>query len=64
MLAISKKPNPTVLQKTIGLNDFYHRSNDWEYPMGHISMVGKQDLESLRAGAPAFAPRVALDFIA
>jgi choline dehydrogenase-like flavoprotein len=64
MLAISKKPNPTMFQKTIGLNDFYHRSNDWEYPMGHISMVGKQDLESLRAGAPVFAPRVALDFIA
>lgn len=64
MLAISKKPNPTVFQKTIGLNDFYHRSEDWEYPLGHISMVGKQDLESLRAGAPPFAPGLALDAIA
>ena len=32
--------------------------------MGHIAMVGKQDLESLRAGAPAFAPGLALDVMA
>jgi choline dehydrogenase-like flavoprotein len=64
LLAISKRPNPTMFQKTIGLNDFYHRSDDWDYPLGHISMVGKQDLESLRAGAPPFAPGLALDFVA
>ncbi|KXK03614.1 MAG: 6'''-hydroxyparomomycin C oxidase [Nitrospirae bacterium] len=64
MLAISKTPNPTVFQKTIGLNDFYFQSPDWEFPMGHISMVGKQDLASLRAGAPAFAPGIALDVLA
>jgi choline dehydrogenase-like flavoprotein len=64
MLAISKTPNPTVFQKTIGLNDFYHRSDDFEFPLGHISMVGKQDLESLRAGAPPFAPGLALDVMA
>lgn len=64
MLAISKRPNPTVFQKTIGLNDFYHASAEWDYPMGHISMIGKQDLDSLRAGAPAFAPDLALDVVA
>lgn len=64
MLAISKRPNPTVFQKTIGLNDFYFPSAEWDYPMGHISMIGKQDLESLRAGAPAFAPDKALDAMA
>jgi choline dehydrogenase-like flavoprotein len=64
MLAISKRPNPTVFQKTIGLNDFYFRSDDWGYPMGHISMVGKQDLDMLRTGAPAFAPGLALDVLA
>ncbi|WP_447977524.1 GMC oxidoreductase [Candidatus Nitrospira bockiana] len=64
LLAISKEPNPTQFQKTIGLNDFYFRSDDWDYPMGHISMVGKQDLEMLRAGAPAFAPGLALDVLA
>ena len=64
MLAISKTPNPTVFQKTIGLNDFYHRADDWEYPLGHISMVGKQDLDMLSTGAPVFAPGLALDIIA
>jgi len=64
MLALSKTPNPTVFQKTIGLNDFYHRSDDFEFPLGHISMVGKQDMESLRAGAPPFAPGLALDLMA
>ncbi|ALA60391.1 FAD-dependent oxidoreductase [Nitrospira moscoviensis] len=64
MLAISKRPNPTVFQKTIGLNDFYFGSAEWDYPMGHISMVGKQDLDMLRTGAPAFAPGLALDVLA
>ena len=64
MLAISKRPNMTVFQKTIGLNDFYFPSAEWDYPMGHISMVGKQDLEMLRTGAPAFAPGLALDALA
>lgn len=64
MLAISKRANMTVFQKTIGLNDFYCASPDWDYPMGHISMVGKQDLDMLRTGAPAFAPGLALDVLA
>jgi choline dehydrogenase-like flavoprotein len=64
LLALSKQPNPTVFQKTIGLNDFYFGSDDWDYPMGHISMVGKQDLEMLRLGAPPFAPGLALDAVA
>ena len=64
MLAISKRPNPTVFQKTIGLNDFYYASADWDYPMGHISMIGKQDFEMLKLGAPPFAPGLALDVAA
>ncbi|WNM64140.1 GMC family oxidoreductase [Candidatus Nitrospira neomarina] len=64
MLAISKRPNPTQFQKTIGLNDFYFGSPDWHFPMGHISMVGKQDLDMLKSGAPGFAPGMALDVMA
>ena len=64
MLAISKRPNPTVFQKTIGLNDFYFPSADWDYPMNHISMIGKQDMEMLKLDAPAFAPGKALDAMA
>jgi len=64
LLAISKRPNPTVFQKTIALNDYYFRSEASDFPLGHISMVGKSDAELLRVGAPPFAPGVALDFIA
>jgi choline dehydrogenase-like flavoprotein len=64
MLAISKTPNPTVFQKTIGLNDFYCSSPGWDFPMGHISMIGKSDMDHLRAGAPAFSPGFALDQMA
>lgn len=64
LLAISKKPNPTVFQKTLGLNDFYFRSDDWDYPLGHIQMLGKTNAEILKGDAPVFAPGLALDFIA
>lgn len=43
VLAVSKTPNPTRFQKTLGLNDFYFGSDDWDYPLGHIQMVGKSD---------------------
>ena len=41
VLAISKEPNPTVFQKTLGVNDYYFASDAWEFPMGNIQMVGK-----------------------
>ena len=34
VLALSKEENPTVFQKTLGLNDFYFGSDDFEYPLG------------------------------
>src|SRR6185295_3106559 len=56
LLAISKCPNPTIFQKTLSVNDFYFGSDDFQYPMGHISFVGKLDRDALRGGAPAIAP--------
>ena len=64
LMAISKCPNPTVFQKTLAINDFYFGSKDWEYPMGHISFVGKLDADTLKAGAPAIAPGWTLDLMA
>ncbi len=64
LLAVSKCPNPTVFQKTLGVNDFYFGSDDFPYPMGHISFVGKLDGVTLSAGAPAIAPGFALDQMA
>ena len=64
LMALSKCPNPTVFQKTLALNDFYFGSPDWDYPMGHISFVGKLDAYTLRAGAPAIAPGWTLELMA
>jgi choline dehydrogenase-like flavoprotein len=64
VVVISKKPNPTKFQKTLGLNDYYHGAGDAEYPLGHIQMLGKQDEATLEAGAPKYAPHFALDYMA
>ena len=64
MLALSRCENPTVFQKTFGLNDFYFASKDWDFPMGHISFVGKSDAEILSAGAPKIVPGFTLDLMA
>jgi len=64
LMAISKCPNPTVFQKTLALNDFYLGSKEWNFPMGHISFVGKLDGVALSAGAPAIAPGFTLDLMA
>jgi choline dehydrogenase-like flavoprotein len=63
LMAISKCPNPTVFQKTLSLNDYYFGSQDWAFPMGHISFVGKLDGDTLKAGAPALAPHWTLDLM-
>src|SRR5262249_35680960 len=64
LMAVSKCPNPTTFQKTVGVNDFYFASKEWEFPMGHISFVGKLDGATLAAGAPAIAPGFTLDIMA
>ncbi len=64
LMAISTTPNPTVFQKTMALNDFYFGAPEWDYPMGHISFVGKLDADTLAAGAPPVVPGFTLDLMA
>jgi choline dehydrogenase-like flavoprotein len=64
VLAISHHANTTRFQKTLGLNDFYYRAPDWEYPLGHISFVGKTDANVLAAGAPRLVPGFTLEQMA
>ena len=52
VLALSKEPNPTVFQKTLGVNDFYFGSDDFDYPMGNIQMVGKSSAPMYRGEKP------------
>src|SRR4051794_19966742 len=67
VLALSKEPNPTVFQKTLGLNDFYLASDGIEYPLGNIQMVGKSSAEMYRGEKPIqtrLAPEWTLDKVA
>jgi len=67
VLAISKEPNPTKFQKTLGLNDFYFGMPGFEYPMGNIQMVGKSSGPMYKGEKPieaGLAPMFALDDVA
>ena len=52
VLAISKEPNPTQYQKTLGLNDFYFGMEGFNYPAGNIQMVGKSQAPMFRGEKP------------
>jgi choline dehydrogenase-like flavoprotein len=64
VIALSREPNPTRFQKTLGVNDYYWGADDFDYPLGHIQMLGKSDGHMLKAGAPRFAPTLALEYMA
>ena len=52
VLALSKEPNDTVFQKTLGVNDYYFAGEEWEFPMGNIQMVGKSVADMYRGEQP------------
>ncbi len=64
VVAVSQTTNPTTFQKTLGVNDYYWDAPDSDLPLGHIQMLAKSDRNILRAGAPWFAPPLALDYLA
>lgn len=64
LVALSLRRNPTYFQKTLGLNDFYFGADDWEYPLGHIQMLGKSHAAMFRADAPGFTPGLVLEQMA
>ena len=58
LMGVSNEPNPTKFQKTLAINDWYLRADDWDYPLGGIQMLGKSDDEQIRANAPRWAGKV------
>jgi choline dehydrogenase-like flavoprotein len=52
LIAISKVPNPTKFQKTLGINDFYYGDGDWEFPLGAMQMLGRSDAFTISFDAP------------
>jgi len=67
VLALSKDENPTVFQKTLGVNDFYFGDDEADYPLGNIQMVGKSVADMYRGEKPLqtrLAPQHSLEEIA
>src|SRR3954447_13058461 len=67
VLALSREVNPTIFQKTLGLNDFYLGADDFEFPLGNIQMVGKSQPDMFRGEKPLatlLAPEGALKRVA
>jgi choline dehydrogenase-like flavoprotein len=67
VLALSKDENPTIFQKTLGLNDFYFANGEFEYPLGNIQMVGKSQAPMFRGEKPGetkLAPQWSLERVA
>src|SRR6516165_5531232 len=67
VLALSREENPTVFQKTLGLNDFYFGSDEHDFPLGNIQMVGRSQAPMFRGEKPVetkLAPQWSLERIA
>jgi choline dehydrogenase-like flavoprotein len=51
LMALLRKPNETVFQKTLAVSDFYFRSDDWDYPLGLIQMCATSHADQIRGEA-------------
>lgn len=60
MIAITSEPNPTQFQKTMAINDFYFNAPDFDFPLGHIQMLGKADAYMFKADSPVPTPKFIL----
>jgi len=52
LIAISRIPNPTVFEKTLGVNDYYEGDGEWPYPLGAMQMLGRSDAFTISLDAP------------
>lgn len=64
LIALYTEPNPTKFGKTFGINDFYHAARGYEFPLGHIQMLGKSDENQIKADSPIPAPGFTFDVMA
>jgi choline dehydrogenase-like flavoprotein len=64
VVALSKQVNPTRFQKTLSINDYYFKADDFEYPLGNIQMLGKSKGPMFKEDAPRFAPGFTLEKMA
>jgi choline dehydrogenase-like flavoprotein len=53
IVGVSQKLNPTVFQKTLAVNDFYWGDADFDYPMGHVQLLGKINADMIAQESPS-----------
>ncbi len=58
VIGLMKQENPTVFQKTLGVNDFYWGESDFPYPMGQVQLSGKVNQAMLMDDVPLKTPEV------
>ncbi|AKG23059.1 GMC oxidoreductase [Calothrix sp. 336/3] len=64
VVTLSTKRNPTIFQKTLGINDFYWGEPDFPYPMGNIQLLGNLPKDRIAANAPPLTPDFINEYIA
>ncbi|WPO81493.1 GMC family oxidoreductase [Chryseobacterium sp. JJR-5R] len=64
LVALYTEPNYTRFGKTFGINDFYHANRGYEFPLGHIQMLGKSDEHQISADSPVPAPGFTFELMA
>jgi choline dehydrogenase-like flavoprotein len=51
LMALMRKPNDTVFQKTLAVSDYYFGADDWPYPLGLIQMCATSHGAQIRGEA-------------
>ncbi|MEO1392579.1 MAG: GMC family oxidoreductase [Cyanobacteria bacterium J06634_5] len=64
IVGLSLKENHSVFQKTLAINDYYWGEEGFEYPMGHVQLLGKVNSRMLALDVPKIAPTLALKIAA
>jgi choline dehydrogenase-like flavoprotein len=51
LMALMRKPNETVFQKTLAVSDYYFGADDWDFPLGLIQMCATSHAAQIRGEA-------------
>jgi choline dehydrogenase-like flavoprotein len=55
VVALGEKPNDTVFQKTLAINDFYLAGEGRQWPLGNIQLLGKSSAMAMKGEEPDLA---------
>ncbi|WP_432813104.1 GMC oxidoreductase [Pantanalinema sp. GBBB05] len=53
IIGVTTKANLTSFQKTLAINDFYWGDEDFDYPMGHVQLLGKVNADMIAQESPS-----------